>query len=48
MDWSDLSEANRARGEKEPRLSDIIDASGKSAEIYAIARQLFATARRSA
>lgn len=34
----------RARGEKEPRLSDVIDASGKAAEIYAIARQLFARA----
>jgi hypothetical protein len=36
------SKEKRATGEKEPRVSDIIDASGKSAEIYAIARQLFA------
>lgn len=42
------AKAKRQRGEKDPRLSDIIDASGKSAEIYAIARQLFASARRSA
>jgi prophage antirepressor-like protein len=34
----------RARGAKEPRLSDVIDATGKGPEIYAIARQLFVRA----
>jgi hypothetical protein len=33
---------SKTPGSKKPRLSDVIDASGKSAEIYAIARQLFA------
>lgn len=33
---------SKVTGKNKPRLCDIIDASGKSAEIYAIARQLFA------
>ena len=38
------AKSNRVRGAKEPRLSDVIDSTGKGAEIYAIARQLFARA----
>lgn len=43
---SDLENAKkrRERGQKPPRLSDVIDSTGKAPEIYAIARQLFARA----
>lgn len=38
----EFAKRNKERGKKQKRLCDLIDESGKSAEIYAIARQLFA------